>query len=276
MENLDPSATGGTIIKVMDFRKGCSLGGKSAEGMLVAVLQGELFMEAEGLSKSVAKGHFVFIPPGMYYAASFPEDASLAFFSLERHVRFSEEFLFSRLPPLADNYTGLTFTIMGIDCRLGMFMDSVMAYSEMGSVPQRLFDLKMEELFYLLYCFYAKEELAAFFRPLLSANASFTYFVLRSHDKTRTVTELARQSNMSLSAFEKEFKRVFCISPYRWMKQRKAGRLLESIRYSGRPFKEISEEFGFTSTAKLSDFCTREWGMPPGKLREGKHMEKAL
>lgn len=274
MENYDPFAPEGTIIRVRDFGKGRALRGKSAEGMLFAILRGRLSMEVEGLSKPVPRGYFVFIPPGMQYAATFPEDASLAFFSMERHVAFSEGFLFSRLAAHAGegNGNGHGFTFLPVDGRMGSYMDSVTSYSEMGRVPQRLFDIKMEELFYLLDCLYTKEELASFFHPVLSPNASFTFFVLRSHEKVRTVIELAGKSNMSLSAFIKEFKRVFRVSPYRWMKQKRAGRLLESIRHSQKPFKEISDEFGFTSTAKLSDFCTREWGKPPGKLRDGEYL----
>lgn len=272
MENFNPFEPEGAIIQVRDFEKGRAFKGKSAEGMLVAVLRGRLSIKAEGVSKPVPAAHFVFIPPGIYYVTSFPEDASLAFFSLERHIGFSEEFLFSRLNGLAEKYhaKGHAFTFMGIDRRLRLFMDSITAYSGMERIPSRLLDIKLEELFYLMDCLYAKEELAAFFHPVLSSNAGFTYFVLRSHEGAKTVVELAGKSNMSLSAFEKEFKRVFLVSPYRWMKQKKAGRLLESIRHSGKPFKEISDEFGFTSTAKMNDFCTREWGLPPGKLRNRK------
>ena len=52
------------------------------------------------------------------------------------------------------------------------------------------------------------------------------------------------------------------------MKQKKAEHLFNQIRYNEKSFKEICEECGFSSTSQMNDFCKREWGIPPGKIRE--------
>lgn len=267
-----PAWEGDAIIRIVRHAKNGSYRNRSDEGIFVAVRHGCMTLAASGFSMRVPSGNLVFIPPGVHYEAVFHADTCLVLFSLERHVDFCEHFLSVE----QDGYrackqvdTPPPFTTLALDGRMWIFMDSVLAYCGMDRVDARLFDLKVEELFYLMGITCSRDELESFFSPLLGSDASFTYFVLKNHDKARSVTELAERYNLGLSSFEKEFRRVFGDSPYRWMKRKKADRLLERIRHSGRQFKEISEEFGFSSITQLSDFCRRELGLPPGKLRNG-------
>lgn len=129
--------------------------------------------------------------------------------------------------------------------------------------------LKAKELFFLLKAYYQRQELVAFFRPLLSNNLSFLNFVNNNYFKAKNVQELATICNYSLAGFEKKFQRVFGISVYQWMLKKKTLRIYHELTFSEKTLKEISEEQGFTSTSQLNDFCKRNLGLPPGKIREG-------
>lgn len=132
------------------------------------------------------------------------------------------------------------------------------------------FELKSKELHFLLRAYYSKKDLLYFFYPLLSHDITFSDFVIKNHFKTKTVQELADLSNYSLSGFQKRFKKVFGISAYHWMKDERSKTIYHEINSTEKSFKEISDEFGFSSPSHFNDFCKSQFGATPGKIRNKK------
>lgn len=82
------------------------------------------------------------------------------------------------------------------------------------------------------------------------------------------VDELASKCNMSYGAFRRKFQQVFGVSAGEWIRTQRVGDI-EYLLYGSRlSLAEISEKAGFTSTANFNDFCVRNLGDAPGKLRE--------
>ena len=78
--------------------------------------------------------------------------------------------------------------------------------------------------------------------------------------------------NYTVSGFEKRFKRVFGVSPYKWMNNQKAKMIFQQVRTTDLTLKEISANFGFTSLSRFNDFCKTNLGKPPGDIREKSHI----
>ena len=141
-------------------------------------------------------------------------------------------------------------------------------YINDGIKNARFFDLKIQELLVLIQSYYDKRQLINFYAPIYSRDFIFSNNVLKSIDKIKTVRDLADIFDYSLSGFEKKFKKVFKISPYKWIQEQKAKKIYYEISYSPKTFTKMAEEYGFSSPAHLNDFCKQYFGHTPGGLRK--------
>jgi AraC-like DNA-binding protein len=131
-----------------------------------------------------------------------------------------------------------------------------------------LYEALKQELFLLLKLYYTKDELACFFRPVLSKDLLFSDFVLKNCLKVNSVEALATLAHYSTSGFIKKFRRYFNESPYKWILHYKAKRILQDIQISRKPLKEIAEQYGFSSQSYFYSFCKKHYGKSPSELRK--------
>ena len=60
-----------------------------------------------------------------------------------------------------------------------------------------------------------------FFSPVFSEGYDFALFVWSNYTKVKTAEELSLLSNYTFSGFEKQFRKVFGVAPYKWILQKK-------------------------------------------------------
>jgi len=150
--------------------------------------------------------------------------------------------------------------------------ESLKLYMERGSPDAVLIGLKALELFHTLRQSYPKDALIQLFSPICTKECSFALFVLSNHAKVKTAEELAELSTYSFSGFNKQFHKVFGVSPYKWMLQQKVDRVYKEIFYeTSKPIKLIAEEYGFASLSNLGDFCRKHIGASPAAIRNKKN-----
>ncbi len=255
------------IIEMIHFKKEDKRKENLKEGKIVAILEGTVNINGPFNSSQIHnKETLIFFPPGIVCDISFSKNTILVIFCLKEYIGLCQQF---SLDKLIKNQTEIEYgiTFLSIKPQIKKFMDSICVYLNDGLNYSPLFDVKIKELFILLKAYYNENEIVEFFNPLFSRNVHFTYFVLKNYQDIKTVKEFAEKSNLSISGFEKEFRKAFNTSPYRWMKQKRMKNLFYQISHSDKPLKEISEECGFSSTSQMNDFCKKEWGITPGKIR---------
>ena len=115
---------------------------------------------------------------------------------------------------------------------------------------------------------YTKEQLAAFFHPILSRDTDFNNFVLSNYRSVANVEEFARLAHISLSAFNRKFKKYFNEPAYQWMLHRKTEGVLDDIRSTNKSFLTISLDWNFSSQAHLTKFTKQQCGLSPSQIRE--------
>lgn len=118
------------------------------------------------------------------------------------------------------------------------FLELVGQYLENNFLNYPLYELKRTELFYLLKKLY------------------------------RTVTDLAQMIGYGVNSFRMKFKKVFGIPAYEWLMQEKSKRLLVAIANSEDDFKNIIDEFDFSSHSHFYKFCKARFGYSPTELRK--------
>lgn len=108
------------------------------------------------------------------------------------------------------------------------------------------------------------------FRPF-----GFRERVLAAQNKTvgtMTGEELARACCMSETAFRRRFKQEFGEPVSEWLRRQRMARIERMLRDPAIPLWQVAEHSGFNMASTFSDFCRRNFGMPPGQMR--KNFEK--
>lgn len=137
-----------------------------------------------------------------------------------------------------------------------------------GLTNPTFIELKIRELMIIIKNQYGNTERARFFYPLFECEPTFTDFVYMNYKKVKNVKALAELSCYSQSGFEKKFRKVFGVSPSKWLKFRMMIDVYNDLIKTGKPFKEISMERGFASPSHFNNFCKMSLGGTPGKLRK--------
>jgi AraC-like DNA-binding protein len=157
--------------------------------------------------------------------------------------------------------------------RIDAYLDSFLPCWEDGLRCNFFLELKIKEFFFLLRAYTPREDLIAFFMPILSDDMEFYNLILNKSQSVKTAKELARLANYSLTGFEKKFKKIFGTSAHKWMKKQLAANIYHEIRCTTKTFMEISDAFGFSSSAHFSNFCKAVFGLTPKAIRKGETKE---
>lgn len=134
---------------------------------------------------------------------------------------------------------------------------------------------KLKEIFFVLSGYYKPEVLGELLAPLLRKEVDFKEFVMMNHHKAKTVQDLADMRQIDIRKFNKQFKETFNEPPYTWMLDRKAEMIDERLSDPTVPFKEIMEEFQFSSASHFTVFCRRQFNQTPSQRRKELVKEEA-
>jgi len=132
--------------------------------------------------------------------------------------------------------------------------------------PNRFFELKRKELFFLLFYYYPVTDLIRFLQCIVSKDIQFKRFVMNNYLCAKNVQDLAKSANYSTSGFIKKFQKCFNDSPYKWMQRQKAKQISTEISRGIKSLQEIANEYKFSSYQHFSVFCKIQLGSPPTEI----------
>jgi AraC-like DNA-binding protein len=176
----------------------------------------------------------------------------------------SEQALIKELLPLCNNKEN--FPQLPIKDVIFSYLLLLQIYIQDNVNTTYFFELKRQELFILLCFYYSKEELAQFLQFIISGNVQFKEFIMNNYRRVKNVQELAALANYSKSGFIKRFRRCFNDSPYGWMQRQRAKQILIEIKQGVKSLQEIAVEYKFSSYQHFSNFCKKQFGLPPTKI----------
>ena len=143
------------------------------------------------------------------------------------------------------------------------FLSLLILYLKEPVFPSNFFELKRQELFYLLFYCYQRQDLAQFLQCILSKDIQFKKIVMNNYSNSKNVQELAKCANYSTSGFIKKFQKCFNDSPYKWMQKQKAKQISIEINQGIKSLQEIANEYKFSSYQHFSVFCKTQLGSTP-------------
>lgn len=241
---------------------------------LVFLLKGKvLFSLGRFTDYPVNRGQILYLPTDYGFICKAKENSTLLVMHIQGYTRFCDDYHFKDLEknfanvPKCSESNIMKPAVLEINEAIEKYLESLLKYMDLGAKCKSFYQIKIKELFYIFRWFYPKETLMEFFQCALKGGDEFAGYIMNDGHKYKSVGELAEAMNYTVSGFEKRFKRVFGISPYKWMMNQKAERIFHQVRTTDLTFKQICSDFGFTSLSRFNDFCKNNFGKPPGDIR---------
>lgn len=255
------------VAEALHFRKGVNEDLDITHTTIIFIMDGRIHLHYENVcGMEMRSGQIMLFPVGINVHIEPQKDTLIFVLRIKNEIhicdKFSLENLFSQTDSINIQHAPLL-----INKKIEQYLDHFTDCIKDGLRCCRYFDIKIAELFFLLRGYYAKDELAGFFRPLLSADAAFTDFVLRNYRNVRNVSELAEISNYGLSTFKAKFRKIFGIPALQWLNEQKTKNIYHDLNCSNKSLKQISSDHHFSSVSHLNTFCKEKLGNTPGKIR---------
>lgn len=237
---------------------------------IIMVLEGKGSLSyGKNVNRPMKKEEILLLP--IYTQVKFyvEEKLTILIFRLHPSFHFCDHFSLEALYMGAVKKKKEIFNPLKMNDRVKSYVNSLLLYLDDGLKCRYFLELKIKELFYVLRAYNSEKDLAAFFQPILSEDMEFHNFIMNNYQTTKTVKEFAQKANYSITGFEKRFKKVFGTTAHEWMKDQLASSLYHEINCSRKTFMEISDTYGFSSSAHFSNFCKSVFGMSPSAIRKG-------
>ncbi|MDR1718362.1 MAG: AraC family transcriptional regulator [Prevotella sp.] len=262
-------------IEFVSIEEGESWENLSLGNKLIFLLDGRLvFSFGEYSDCQIRCKQIVYLPTGYKFTCKALEKSIFFVICIQGHTCFCDNYHFKDLEKEViykikyPASTGNSLFTLEMNEYLEKYLNNLLDYVHVGVKCRSFYQLKIKELFYIFRWFYPKNVLWEFFQYDLKSGNEFAASIMDTWYKYKSVGEFANAMNYTTSGFEKRFKRIFGLSPYKWMKDQKAKRIFHQIRNTNQPFKQISSDFGFSSLPSFNDFCKANFGKPPGNIRE--------
>ena len=254
-------------LEIVEVAAGADFVRDLTDNEIVFLLKGRFRLSYGKLvNEEIGSGVIMLFPPGSRVKAEIVEDVRFIVCRVRGIVQLCECLSLERLhfeSPSVDE----DFQLLPIRERIHGYISHFVDCVEDGLRCNYYFETKTKELFFMLRAYYAKEELAGFFSPLLSKDSSFMNLMYTHFREAKSVQDLIRVSYYSESGFKKQFQRVFGTSASEWLRERKASLIFQDLNHSPLSLKELAEKHHFSSVSSFSTFCTSQFGRPPGKIR---------
>lgn len=226
----------------------------------------------QNINKLIKPGNMVLLPGNTEVKATAKENTSIMLFYLPLNFSFCDQISLETLSVEVEkkkNNKNIPLHILEGNKHIDNFAKYLLSFWEEGLRCELFFKLKIKELLFLLRNYTTKEDLATFFAPILTNDMGFYALIMKNYKSVKTVKDMAKLTDYSLAGFEKRFKKVFGIPAYQWMRKQLAADLYHDIYHSKKSFTELSRNYGFSSSAHLTNFCKSVFKLTPKAIRKG-------
>ena len=156
------------------------------------------------------------------------------------------------------------------------FFHSMMPHFESGRNPdQSLLDLKFREIILTIADNPANAQLLSYFSSLLQEPqlVSMQRVMEDNFCYNLKLEEYARLSSRSLSAFKRDFQRLFTTTPGKWLMEKRLKHAYHLLTNMGKTVSETAFESGFENPSHFSRAFRQRFGKTPASLKQGAVLE---
>lgn len=245
------------------------------EHAVIFVLEGEKRFVSPHQEAHVQKGNVLFIRRGYYLMSESIDKAykSLVFFFPEKLLK---EFvgqnreLFDELSSQEDGFSPVL--VLESTSSFDKFIESILPYfSSKSQYLNQFLRLKLHELLLHLIEIDTSQELKILLFSLYKGQkADLEYMINNYYLKPLSISELARLSGRSLSAFKRDFEHQFHTSPALWIKHKRLEYASFLLENSSQNVSEIAMEIGYESVSHFIKAFKEKYGFTPVTYQRAK------
>lgn len=151
------------------------------------------------------------------------------------------------------------------------FFQSMVPYFNAARVPdQSLLELKFKELILTLADNPVNSELLSYFSSLLQEPQAVSIQRVMEDNFcfNLKLEEFARLTNRSLSAFKRDFQKIFNTTPGKWLIEKRLNHALHLLTNLGKTVAEASFESGFENPSHFSRSFRQYFGYSPANVKQ--------
>ncbi len=242
----------------------------SQHNYFVYVLEGKKIWHTSDGSHEVTKGSCLFVRKGANIIEQFfdAEFCLLVFF-------VSDEFICETLRPLAsktlkNNEKHAPVIPVQTDATIVAFMHAMLPYFTQSPQPNKaLLELKFRELLLNVAHNPHNREALSYFCSLLHepASVSLRKIMEDNFSYNLKLEEYAQLCNRSLSAFKRDFQKIYGQPPGKWLLERRLAHAKMLLVNSNISVSEIAYDCGFENLSHFSRAFREYFGAPPISFR---------
>ncbi|MGI6073849.1 MAG: helix-turn-helix domain-containing protein [Fermentimonas sp.] len=255
------------IFQPFDLKAGYRIVKELPKGFsFIFVMQGALDLLLKGKKPfPISENNMYSLDYKQPFELEVKEDAQFILLSFERPKIMCDEFNLMKLKGYLPDRKEF-IPSLPIREPLQNYLKQLKFYMDNMIMCQHLYDIKQSEWFFLMRCFYTKEENGAFFYRMISGYNDFLKHVSMDLSGIDTVSDLADKFNMSTKTLTRNFKKYFDETPKQWMQKRR----MQSIKleiYKSNNISELHNKLGFSSYSHLNDYCEKYFGKSISELK---------
>ena len=181
------------------------------------------------------------------------------------YTRELPEFLKQQSPA----YAGPVMTKVKASRLLKSYVESILFYLDNPQLAtESILVLKLKELMLILSQTEEAPAVRQILADLFSPNTYTFKEIIEAHSLSDiSVSELAQLTNLSLSTFKREFKKIYNESPGNFLRSRKLGKARELLTLSNQGITQIAFDCGFKDVAHFSNSFKEKFGQSPSHYR---------
>jgi AraC-like DNA-binding protein len=260
-------------VEVKKIERGQPFTGRSLQCKIIFVMEGNVTYRLGSLTVAeLYEGQILLIAPDKHFSLSTKDSAKLLVVRLTSVECLCECYPLENLLSHKDEECK-DITILEANRGIDTFITVLTENLEQGLRCKLYLEIKIKELFYLFRAYYPKKQLAQFFGEMLQADIHFYYFVKQNYQNANSIPDFAKTMGLKQLTFEKKFKEIFGIPPYKWIIEQKSRDIYHDLCVGNKPLKELATHYGFSSKSSFSDFCKKNLGAPPGRIRGDIHLD---
>ncbi len=243
----------------------------SHNNYIVYVAEGRKIWHTPQGSHDLQAGSCVFIRRGAAIVEQFldTEFCFYLFFVSDKFICDVLKTKATALHPSDKNY-GPIIPIESSDA-VHSFFKSMLPYFNAAVPPdQSLLELKFKELILTLADNKTNEALLCYFCSLLHAPQVVTLQSVMEANFcfNLKMDDFAKLSYRSLSAFKRDFEKVYTTSPGKWLLEKRLQHAKHLLTHGGRSINDAAFESGFESSSHFSRAFRKKYGTPPSAIRK--------
>jgi AraC family transcriptional regulator, exoenzyme S synthesis regulatory protein ExsA len=243
----------------------------SHHNYLVFVLEGRKIWHTAHGSFDMNEGSCVFVRKGAAIVEQF-FDTEFCFLLFFIPDEFISDVLKSKSTPIQT--TSRKFDpVMPIDntASVQAFFRSMMAYFDAAGEPDRsLLELKFRELILTIADNPVNGELRSYFCSLLQEPQTISLQRVMNDNFcfNLRLEEFAKLSHRSLSAFKRDFQKLYQTSPGKWLMEKRLTHALHLLTNLNKTVSEAAFETGFESASHFSRAFRQRFGATPVEMKQ--------